>query len=106
MMIWLGIFICGILTFFMRFAPISSLMPRTMPPLWERAMRFVPTSVLAAIVVPAILIPEGQTIMLVDNLRLPTAILAVFVALWTRSIVATLIAGMSFIWILSWFFGL
>ena len=69
-------------------------------------MRFVPTSVLAAIVVPAILIPEGQTIMLVDNLRLPTAILAVFVALWTRSIVATLIAGMSFIWILSWFFGL
>ena len=105
MIIWVCIVICGLLTFSMRFLPISSLMPKQMPDIWVRAMHYVPASVLTAIIVPAILIPEGQTVMLEGNLRVPTAILAIGVALWTRSIIATLIAGMGCIWLLSWYFG-
>ena len=105
MIIWFSIFICGLLTFLMRFIPISEFMPKTMPKLWVQAMRFVPISVLTAIIVPAVLIPDGQSIMLSDNLRIPTAILAVFIALWTRSVLATLIVGMGAIWLLSWYFG-
>ena len=106
MIIWASIFICGFLTFLMRFIPISEFMPKTMPPLWIEAMRFVPIAVLTAIITPAILIPNGETIMLAGNFRLPTAILAIMVALWTRSVVATLIAGMGCIWLLGWFFGI
>ena len=106
MIIWASIFICGFLTFLMRFLPISEFMPKTMPQLWVDAMRFVPIAVLTAIITPAILIPEGQDIMLTGNIRIPTAIIAILIALWTRSVVTTLIAGMSCIWLLGWYFGI
>ncbi len=105
MIIWLSIIICGLLTFTMRFAPLSGHMPQKMPDMWVRALRYVPTAVLTAIIVPAVLMPDGPVLMLSDNLRIPAAILAMLVALWTRSVVATLIVGMGFIWLLSWLLG-
>ena len=54
---------------------------------------------LAAIIAPAVLMPEGS-LMLTDNLRLPAAILAAAIALRTGSVVATLLSGLGFIWLL------
>ena len=105
MIIWLCIILCGLFTFSMRFAPLSGLLPRDMPDLWVRAMRFVPIAVLSAIITPAILIADGTMIPLTENLRLPTAIAAALVAIWTRSVLVTLSFGMGCIWLFSWLAG-
>jgi branched-subunit amino acid transport protein len=98
-MIWAAIFLSGLATFLMRFLPLSLLAGWQMPPVWRRALHFVPASILAAIIAPAVLMPEGS-LMLTDNLRLPAAILAAAIALRTGSVVATLLSGLGFIWLL------
>lgn len=97
-MIWAAIFLSGLATFLMRFLPLSLLAGWQMPASWRRALNFVPASILAAIIAPAVLMPEGS-LMLADNLRLPAAIVAAAIALRYGSVVATLLGGLGFIWL-------
>lgn len=97
-MIWAAIILTGLATFLMRFLPLSLLAGWQMPAGWRRALNFVPASILAAIIAPAILMPEGS-LMLADNLRLPAAIIAAAIALRTGSVVATLLGGLGVIWL-------
>lgn len=98
MMVWAAILLTGFATFLMRFLPLSLLAGWQMPAGLKRALGFVPASILSAIILPAVLMPEGS-LMLADNLRLPAAILAAAIALRTGSVVATLLAGLGFIWL-------
>lgn len=97
-MIWAAIILSGLATFLMRFLPLSLLAGWQMPDGWRRALNFVPASILAAIIAPAVLMPEGS-LMLADNLRLPAAIVAAAIALRYGSVVATLLGGLGFIWL-------
>ena len=102
MTIWLAIIFAGCLTFATRFLPLSSLMPKTLPNWLQLAMKFVPVSVLSAIIVPAVFISsETGTITFQDNLRIVAAVTAVVVAYYTRSTVITILAGLSVIWLLT-----
>ena len=83
-------------TYFTRFTMIA-LLGREMPPLLRRWLRHVPVAVLAALVAPAALAPQG-------TLRLGTHALAALVgavAAWrTRNVLFTIAAGMAGFWIL------
>jgi len=70
----------------------------TMPPLLERALRFVPAAVLAALVVPAfVTVQPGTGGIAVD--RLVAGALAVVVAWRTEDVLATMVAGMGTLWV-------
>jgi branched-subunit amino acid transport protein len=100
-MIWAIIIITGLLTFFMRFIMLSGIAPRKLPSTFREASDFIPIAVLTAIIVPAVLTGEDNNIMLLDNSHLPAAIVAVVVALISRSVVLTIGVGLSILWLLN-----
>ena len=92
--------IAGLLTFFMRFIMLSGIAPRKLPATFREASEFIPIAVLTAIIVPAVLTGEDNNIMLLNNSHFPAAIVAVVVALISRSVVLTIGVGLSTLWLL------
>ena len=102
MSVWIAIIFAGCLTFGTRFLPLSPLMPEKLPDWLQLAMKFVPVSVLSAIIIPAIFISEDTGyIVIQDNLRILAATVAIFVAYFSRSTAITILSGLSVIWILT-----
>jgi branched-subunit amino acid transport protein len=99
-MIWLAILGMGLITFGLRLSFLALSGRLTMPDWLMRALRFVPVAVLTALVVPAIIYREGALSLSLDNERLIAGLLAAIVAWRTRSVLATLAAGMGVVWLL------
>ena len=94
-----GMFLAvGIGTFIMRLSFVELYGRWRMPTLLSRALVYVPASVLAALVLPAVVYPAGQSGFVFDNPQIPAAIIAAWVAWRTRSTVLTLVAGMAALW--------
>ena len=71
------------------------------PPQLIRALRYVPPTVLAAITVPAVLIPSGDHINFsVTNAHLVGAVVAFAVGWFSRNMLLTIVGGMLgfFLW--------
>ena len=102
--IWLLIALCGVATFLSRFLLISEIAPKKLPDWLSEAMGFVPVAILTAIIVPAVLMPEGS-IEIEGNWRILAAIIAGIVALTSRNVIATLAAGLVSLWLLMAFLG-
>ena len=101
-MIWLVMIACGLFTFATRFVMFSDIAPRQLPDWLQDALGFVPIAVLTAIIVPAVIIaPEGG-LALAGNARLPAALVAVTMAIVTRSVLATIATGLGALWCLDW----
>ena len=100
-MIWIIMIVTGMLTFAMRFVMLSGVAPRKLPAAFGEALGFVPIAVLTAIITPAVLMGEGDSIMVLENARLPAAIIAVIVALVSRSVVMTISVGLGTLWLLT-----
>ena len=94
-----GIFIAvGLGTFAMRLSFIGLYGRLRVPPLLQRALAYVPASVLAALVLPAVVYPGGKGALVLANPQIPAAIVAAWVAWKTRSTVLTLAVGMAVLW--------
>ena len=102
-MIWATIIITGLLTFAMRYVMLSGMAPRKFPAYFKGALKFIPISVLTAIIVPAVLIGEDNNIMLLNNAHLPAAIVAVIAAIVSRSVIMTISVGLGTLWLLTFF---
>jgi len=91
--VWLGIVLAGVGTYAMR-ASFLAFAHRlaTVPPGVQRVLRQIPPAALAAIVVPALLRPEGE--LGLWQPRLAAGILAAAVAWKTRNVALTLGIGM------------
>lgn len=102
-MIWLVMIVTGLLTFASRFVMFSDFAPKQLPKKFQEALTFVPAAVLSAIILPSVLVGgDGTLLTIADNPRLPAAIIAVAVALATRSVIATIASGMATLWLLDW----
>jgi len=66
----------------------------------QRALRFVPAAVLAALTVPALLRLEGTIDVSLDNHRLIAGAVAGLIAWTTRNVLATIGVGMIVLWTL------
>jgi branched-subunit amino acid transport protein len=60
---------------------------------------YVPASVLAALVLPAVVYPTGHTEFVLGNPQIPAAIIAAVVAWKTRNTILTLAVGMAALWV-------
>ena len=68
-----------------------------------QVLRYVPPAVLTAIVVPAVLIPTGNEVLLsYTNARLAGAIAAFLVGFWYQNLLLTIIAGMIIFLVWQW----
>jgi branched-subunit amino acid transport protein len=97
---WLIIIAMGVVTFGIRLLPIALLGRIEIPPVVQRALRFVPPAVLSAIVAPELLMPGGEFSVSLDNARLIAGVIATLVAWRTKNVLLTIAIGMIALWVL------
>ncbi|MGC6530869.1 MAG: AzlD domain-containing protein [Candidatus Puniceispirillaceae bacterium] len=104
-MIWFLIIVSGLITFSMRFIFLTPAMPANLSPLMLTAMRLVPIAVLWTIVVAEVFLQNGAIAELSTNVRLYAALGAAVIVMVTKSVIGTIIGGMSLYWGLSYLLG-
>ncbi|WP_263138542.1 AzlD domain-containing protein [Pseudomonas sp. RIT-PI-AD] len=76
------------------------------PPLVRQGLHYVPTSVLSAIVVPGMLLPDGRHWWLAwDNAYLLGGLATLLIAALSRHLLATIGGGLACFFLLRWAFG-
>ncbi|MCI0394591.1 MAG: AzlD domain-containing protein [Chloroflexi bacterium] len=95
MTLWLTLLAIGLCTYAIRLSFILLFGRLEVPPLVQRALRFVPPAVLAAIIFPDVLMPNGVLDFSPGNPRLVAGALAVIVAWRTRNALLTIAVGMA-----------
>lgn len=95
---WLMFAGVGIGTFAIRLCFIELQGRWQVPALFTRALLYVPASVMAALALPAVVYPPGQSSIDISNPQIPAAVIAALVAWKTRSTVLTLAVGMAVLW--------
>lgn len=99
--LWGVIVAIGIVTYAIRFSFIG-LFGRidTVPPVVQRALRFVPAAVLAALVFPALVTVRPTVVGTLADDRLLAGVVAGAVAWRTENVFATIAVGMGTLWVL------
>lgn len=85
-------------TFLVRYPVLALLGKVTLPDPLLRALRYVPPAVLTAIIVPEVLLPDGQ-LKLTNNGYLVAGVVAVLVSWRTKSLLLTIVIGMAALWL-------
>jgi branched-subunit amino acid transport protein len=89
----------AIVTFAIRYSMIAVLGRWDIPPVLRGTLRYVPIAAFAAIIVPALFTQTDGVATGFDNARLIAGVIATLVAVFTRQIALTFIAGMSVMWL-------
>jgi branched-subunit amino acid transport protein len=100
MNVWLLLIGMGLVTYAIRLSLIVLIGRVDVPPLIQRALRFVPPAVLSAIIFPELLRPGGTLDLSFGNVRLLAGILAALVAWRTKNVLLTIGVGMVALWVL------
>ena len=102
---WLAILAVGAVTFLLRASFIVFADPQRFPHFFRQALTFVPPAVLAAIVVPGLLLVNGVLDLSAANPRWIAGLLAILVATRARSMLPAIVSGMAALWLLQWALG-
>lgn len=93
----------ALVTFLPRVLPLMVLSRMELPEWGIRWLNYVPISVMAALVGQELLLHDGQLVSLFTNVELMAALPTFLVAILTRSLLGTVVAGMVSIMILRYF---
>lgn len=96
---WLIMIALAIGTFLIRVSFIALLGSREINPLFSRGLRFVPASVLSALVLPQILTRDHSILISSANPQLLAGVIAAVVAWRTKNVLLTILSGMIVLWI-------
>ena len=100
-MVWTTIFLCGLVTFLIRFVPLSGVLTTEIPPFLKDTFKYIPLAVLTPIIVNDLSIIENNNLYLMDNYKLYSAIVAIVVAIVSNNIFVTIFVGMASFLIMS-----
>ncbi len=98
--LWLLFIVLALGTFVLRYSFIYFFGKFNVPDWFQRALRFVPASVLAALVFPALFYPNGTFDFSLNNIHLLAGIGGGLVAWRTKNVLWTIIVGMGLFWVL------
>lgn len=100
---WLAVVVIGVGTYLTRLSFIGAFGEREMPAWLERPLRYVAPSVLGAIVLPAVVLPDGMIDLVpASNPRFLAAVIAGAVAYKWRNVALVIVVGMVSLWLLDW----
>ena len=94
-MIWSGIIMCGVITFLIRFVPMSGIISRELSPSTKNSFKYIPLAVLTPIIVNDLSIIENNSLFLLENYKLYAGLISIIVALITNNVLATISIGMA-----------
>ena len=100
MTVWLIMIALALGTFLIRISFIVLLSNRDVHPLIVRALRFVPASVLSALVIPQFITHNNSLSLSLGNPRLIAGIIATVIAWRTKNVLLTILGGMVVLWVL------
>ncbi len=106
MITWITIFTAGFLTYATRLFPIITFGKFDIPVQVERALRFVPVSVLTAIFLPELVYINEDLRLSLLNPRLLAGLLTIIVAWKTKNVIYTIVIGMVTLWTLQYLYNL
>lgn len=89
-------------TFFTRFASLILLHHTGIPAWFEKWLKHVPVGILTALIMPSILVQQGQINLSLHNHYLVAGIIAAIVAYKSRSAILTMGLGMGAMFMLRW----
>ena len=98
--IWLVMIASGLLTFAARFSMIGLFQDRELPQIIKQILSYVAPSVLAAIIIPDVLLIDGAVTVL-DNPKISAFLLAMVAAALTRNVLVTISTGMIALWVIT-----
>ena len=98
--VWMLFLALALGTFALRYSFIYFFGKVDMPNWLRNALRFVPASVLAALVAPALAYSDGALNLTLANIRLLAGIGGALVAWRTKNVMWTIVVGMVLFWIL------
>ncbi|MEH6482900.1 MULTISPECIES: AzlD domain-containing protein [Pseudomonas] len=102
---WILIFGMMVITYSIRYS-LFAFPDLRFPPLVRQGLHYVPTAVLTAIVVPGMLIPDGQHWQFsVNNAYLVAGLITIAIAALTRHLLATIGGGLLVFFLLRWAMG-
>ena len=93
-MIWASIILCGIITFLIRFVPLSGIVQRELSPKIQDSLKYIPLAVLTPIIFNGLSILENNQFFIFENYKLYSALIAVIVAIMINNVFATIFIGM------------
>ena len=95
---WALIIFCGLITFLTRFSMIALLKKEMFNDRIREILSYVPSAIFPAIIFPAIFLDNIGSIEIEDNPKILAAIIAMLVGIFSRSILATIFAGLASYW--------
>jgi branched-subunit amino acid transport protein len=98
MTVWLIMIALAVGTFLIRISFIILFNNREVHPLIARALRFVPASILSALVIPQILTRNNSLRISLANPQLIAGVIAAVVAWRTKNVPFTILSGMVVLW--------
>lgn len=87
-------------TYLTRLSFVAAFARRGVPEWMAAPLRYVAPAVLAAIVAPAVVAPDGVIDLTTANPRFFAGAFALFVAIRTKSVAWTIVLGMTSLWLL------
>ena len=100
-MTWSLIILCGVITFLIRFIPLSGIISSDLPLFVKNSFKYIPLAVLTPIIVIDLSIIENKNLFLIDNFKLYAAFIAILVALIWNNVLMTIFIGMASFLIMS-----
>ena len=100
-MTWSLIILCGVITFLIRFIPLSGIISSDLPLFVKQSFKYIPSAVLTPIIVSDLSIIENKNLFLIDNFKLYAAFISILVALIWNNVLATISIGMASFLIMS-----
>ncbi len=89
----------ALVTFGARYPVLALLSKIPLPEPLFRALRYVPAAVLTAIILPPVLLPDGDLALQLDNAPLVASLVAVLISWRTKNLLLTIVVGMAALWI-------
>ena len=97
---WTTIFYCGVITYLTRFSMIFLLKEDILNDKTKRVLSYVPSAIFPAIIFPPIFLDNTGSLDLESNPKILAALFAIIVGYFSRSIIATIFAGLMSYWFL------
>ncbi len=100
-MTWSLMILCGVITFLIRFIPLSGIISNDLPLLVKQSFKYIPLAVLTPIIVSDLSIIQNKNFFIIENFKLHAALIAILVALIWKNVLATISIGMASFLIMS-----
>ena len=95
---------CGLITFLTRFSMIALLKKEMFNERIREVLSYVPSAIFPAIIFPAIFLDSFGSIQIENNPKILASIIAMFIGVLSKNILATIFSGLLSYWLIIFVF--